>query len=188
MSKKTLAKLATGNNIAVLQVKSNQQDLLNEVCWYATYTKALNTYSYSEKGHGRVETRIVEVFKFTHERWPELNTCIKVTKQSGLRRYGQYENNNSARYFVVNGQFDAIAGDNITRGHWLIENRHHHIRDVQLKEDSRRIRNKPEIMMVIRSFGYNIIQANKQCEHFSTQIEYNKLNVQQLFNYKGVFL
>lgn len=177
-----------GNNVAVLQVKSNQQELLNEVCWCTDYTQPVNTCNYTDKGHGRVESRTIEIFNFKHGSWPELKSCIKVSKQSGQRKHGQYENNTSVRFFVVNEILNATKGNEITRGHWLIENRHHHIRDVQLREDSRRIRNKPEIMMAIRSFGYNIIQSNKKHEYFSTQIEYNKLNVEKLFNYKGVIL
>ena len=169
-------------------MKSNQQELLNEVCWCTDYTQPVDTYSYTDKGHGRVESRTIEVFNFKHESWPELNSCVKVTKQSGQKKHGQYENNISVRFFVVNEVLNATKGNEITRSHWLIENRHHHIRDVQLREDSRRIRNKPEIMMAIRSFGYNIIQSNKKHDYFSTQIEYNKLNVEKLFNYKGVIL
>jgi hypothetical protein len=58
----------------------------------------------------------------------------------------------------------------------------------KMAKDNRRIRSKPEIMMVIRSFGYNIIQSNMRYNHFSTQIEYNKLNVELLFDYKGIIL
>lgn len=148
----------------------------------------MGRYSYSEKGHGRVESRTIEVFNFKHDNWPELNSCIKVIKQSGLRRGGQYENNTSVRFFVANNIFDAMKSNEITRGNWLIENRHHHIRDVQLREDNRRIRNKPEIMIVMRSFGYNIIQANKKHVQFSTQIEYNKINMEKIFDYKGIIL
>jgi predicted transposase YbfD/YdcC len=180
--------LSIHNNIAVLQVKTNQQDLFDEINWQASYTKAKSRYEYSEKAHGRVESRIVEVFDFKHEKWPELLSCIKVTKQTGQKKYGLYEDSTSTRFFAVNTLFTAQQSDQITRGHWMIENRHHHIRDVQLREDQRRIRKKPEIMAVIRSFGYNIIQSNLAYKQFSTQIEYNKLNFMSLFHYKGVFL
>ncbi len=188
MSKKTLAKLAAAGNIAVLQVKSNQQYLLDEVRFVTDYTKCKSRFNYTEKGHGRVESRIIEVFDFKHAKWPELQSCIKITKHSSKKKCGEYEDSTSVRVFVVNDIFDANTSDSITRGHWFIENKHHHIRDVQLKEDSRRIRKKPELMMVIRSFGYNLIQLNKQCQQFSTQIEYNKLNVEKLFGYRGIIL
>lgn len=172
----------------MLQVKTNQQHLLDDVRFVADYTKSQSRFSYIEKGHGRIESRTIEVFDFKHAAWPELQSCIKITKNVSTKKHGRYEDNVSVRMFVANHVFDAITSNAITRTHWFIENKHHHIRDVQLKEDHRRIRKKPELMMVIRSFGYNIIQANKQFQHFATQIEYNKLNGEKVFTYKGVIL
>lgn len=36
--------------------------------------------------------------------------------------------------------------------------------------------------------AYFIAELNKQFQQFSTQIEYNKLNVEKLFSYKGIIL
>jgi predicted transposase YbfD/YdcC len=46
------------------------------------------------------------------------------------------------------------------RGHWGIENRSHHVRDVTMAEDASRIRKNPGILACIRSFAFNILRAN----------------------------
>jgi hypothetical protein len=39
-------------------------------------------------------------------------------------------------------------------------------------------------MMIIRSFGYNLIQSNLFKKSFTAQMESNKLNFENLFNFK----
>ena len=48
------------------------------------------------------------------------------------------------------------------------------------------IKVKPENMMIIRSFGYNLIQSNLFKKSFTAQMESNKLNFENLFNFKGI--
>lgn len=74
----------------------------------------------------------------------------------------------------------------IIRGHWGIESTDHNIRDTVLFEDANKIRIKAENMMVIRSFGYNLIQANLKKKSFTSQMEANKLNFDILFEANGI--
>ena len=53
----------------------------------------------------------------------------------------------------------AEAADAI-RGHWGIENRCHHVRDVTMAEDASRVRKNPGILARIRSFATNILRTN----------------------------
>jgi hypothetical protein len=46
------------------------------------------------------------------------------------------------------------------RGHWGIENRAHHVRDVTMAEAASRIRKNPGILARIRSFAANILHLN----------------------------
>lgn len=46
------------------------------------------------------------------------------------------------------------------RGHWGIENRNHHVRDVSCDEDKSRIRDNPGIMARARSIALNILRKN----------------------------
>lgn len=178
--------MAERENIAMLQVKGNQKELLVTIEESAKISHPFDLLEYSEKGHGRVETRKIEVFKFKHDHWSEVRSFVKITKQASRKIHGEYKDENSIRFFIVNKIPTASIADEISRKHWFVENKHHHIRDVQLKEDDRRIKIKPAIMMIIRSFGYNIIQLNLKLPQFITQIEYNKMHVNKIFRFTGV--
>ena len=54
----------------------------------------------------------------------------------------------------------AVVAAAAIRGHWGIENRSHHVRDVTLAEDASRVRKNPGVLARIRSFAANILRAN----------------------------
>jgi hypothetical protein len=45
-------------------------------------------------------------------------------------------------------------------GHWGIENKNRHVRDVSMREDASRIRRNSHIMAKMRSVALNILRAN----------------------------
>ena len=46
-----------------------------------------------------------------------------------------------------------------TRGHWSVENQNHHVRDIVLREDHSRTRNKPAILARLRSMALNCLRS-----------------------------
>lgn len=73
----------------------------------------------------------------------------------------------------------------IIQGHWGIENKVNHVKDVLFKEDSSRIRVNPGIFARLRSFSLNILRS-KNIENISQARFLNCLNINFTLNYKGI--
>ena len=169
-----------------MQVKSNQQFLLDDVDSIRKLTKTLDTYESIEKGHGRIEYRKTDIFDINITGWESMIMGATVIRKNTTKKYGTFIDTENKSFYIVNHKFDAKELQSIIRNHWGIEATHHNIRDTVLFEDANKIRVKPENMMIIRSFGYNIIQANLKKKNFTAQLENNKLNFNSVFNFRGI--
>lgn len=186
MSKKTLNAIVNTNNIIILQVKSNQQFLLDDIDFASKYNKTNDVHESIEKGHGRIESRKTSTFNININDWESIILGAIVIRKNTVKKYGKFIDTDSRSYYIVNEIFTALEMQSIIRNHWGIESTHHNIRDTVLFEDANKIRVKPENMMVIRSFGYNLIQSNLIRKNFTAQMETNKLNFEAVFNFKGI--
>ena len=189
MPKKTLDCIINTNNTIILQVKSNQQFLLDEVDCSSKYNinkDTNNVYESVEKSHGRVESRQTNIFNVNINGWPTINLAATVIRKTAIKKFGKLIDTESKSYYITNRIFSAFEIHNTIRNHWAIESTNHNIRDTVLFEDSNMIKVKPENMMIIRSFGYNLIQSNLFKKSFTAQMESNKLNFENLFNFKGI--
>jgi hypothetical protein len=109
-----------------------------------------------EKGHGRIETRSLEVTTWlTAYLAPDWPGCRQVFRLERRRR-----SRGKVEVEVVYGitslpreRADARALLGLTRGHWGIENGLHGVRDGTLREDASRIRTAaaPQTMAVLRN-------------------------------------
>ena len=91
-----------------------------------------------------------------------LTTVIRVRRQRMDRssRTGLWASRADEVAFHVSGAPITAAVAAAIRGHWGIENRSHHVRDVTLAEDASRVRKNPGVLARIRSFAANILRAN----------------------------
>jgi hypothetical protein len=64
-------------------------------------------------------------------------------------------------FYVSNKSVTAPAAAAAIRAHWGIETTSHYSRDVTLAEDRSRIRTNPGVFARLRSFGFNILKANR---------------------------
>jgi hypothetical protein len=64
-------------------------------------------------------------------------------------------------FYVSNRPLAAIRAAQAIRAHWGIETTSHYSRDVTLGEDRSRIRCNPGVFARLRSFGFNILKANR---------------------------
>jgi predicted transposase YbfD/YdcC len=89
-----------------------------------------------------------------------LPTVIRVRRKRMDRssRTGLWASRADEVAFHVSGA--PITAAAAIRGHWGIENRSHHVRDVTLAEDASRVRKNPGVLARIRSFAANILRAN----------------------------
>ena len=115
-----------------------------------------------ERGHGRAESRSIKVIDCDGTGIPELfpgaRRAIKVVRRrttAGGRR--------SVETVYALTSLDHRAADlgllaTWLRGHWEIENRVHHVRDVTQREDASRIRtgSGPQVMAALRNTATNL--------------------------------
>jgi predicted transposase YbfD/YdcC len=114
------------------------------------------------RGHGRAESRSIKVIDLDGTGLPLLFPAarrgIKV-----VRRRSTTDGRRSTEIVYALTSLDHRAADPRLlaawlRGHWGIENRVHHVRDVTQREDVSRIRigNGPQVMAALRNTATNI--------------------------------
>ncbi len=117
-----------------------------------------------EKGHGRLETRtlLASTSLNAYVRWPAVGqvlhrTCRRVHLATG-------EVTEDTRYAITSltpVQASPAALERLWRGHWTIENRVHHVRDVSFGEDATRafVGNTAHALASLRNALLNLIRA-----------------------------
>lgn len=183
----------TGNDILV-QVKENQQQLLED----CRDTKRFNTnteiYNSLEKSHGRIEERIVTVHKtsdwITDIIWQALVSVIIVVTRVRIEyntKTKQWNKSEETSYYVCNNdRYGAIEFHDAIRNHWAIENCNHYVRDTAMKEDYSKIRKKAGWMARFRSFVLNIMRYNG-ITNINQALYRNSLNFEKLCRYQTIF-
>lgn len=188
MPKKTLNIAHQKDNIIILQVKKNHPTLHSEILATSLLDNALQESFNHEMNRGRDEIRNIKTFPFSTADWPEVKVGIKLFRHTIRKKGKKTIGSRNANYFICNQELPAQKLNDIIRKHWCIENSDHHVRDNVLMEDNNRIKIKAENMMIIRSFGFNIIQTNKGKNAFTSQIETNKMSFDKLLVAKGVVM
>ena len=118
-------------------------------------------YRECEKGHGRIETRTIQVTdRLTGLRFPYAAQSFRLERDTLL-------SNGKRRHEVVLG-LTSLAPDRagpedilrLVRGHWTVE-AVHHIRDVTYDEDRHQTRkgNGPQAMAALRNLAIGLIKT-----------------------------
>jgi predicted transposase YbfD/YdcC len=93
-----------------------------------------------------------------------LPPCLNFPDQLSLLRSaatGLWKERGEVAFYVSSAAgLPATEWAHAIRGHWGIENRNHHVRDVSCDEDKSRIRDNPGIMARARSIALNILRKN----------------------------
>ena len=107
-----------------------------------------------DKGHGRCERRTLKATTAWNDYldWPGVGQVGQI--ESVVTRDGKTAH--EVRSFLTSApRSEADAGRLLewARGHWSIENRSHHVRDVTMGEDASRIRkgSGPQVMAALRN-------------------------------------
>ena len=122
----------------VLQVKSNQQQLLDEISNVFTVTSIQSKDEQHDFGHGRIEFRACSVItdlSFLDEKvhWKDIKSIIKLDRKT-IEKQTSKERIQSS-YFISSAKFTAQKFNHLIRKHWAIENNLHWSLDVLFKED-----------------------------------------------------
>jgi predicted transposase YbfD/YdcC len=132
----------------LLQVKSNQKGLLEDIEDSFKILKPIETSVKEDVGHGRVEKRICSIIHDLglleqSKDWKGLNTLIKI--ESEVYNKKSAEISTSIRYYICSRIASASELGSYIRGHWEIESMHWSL-DVIYNEDFQAKRNKNGIM------------------------------------------
>lgn len=132
----------------VLALKGNRGPLHNYVeelfaRAQATRFRGVPTHRTKEKGHGRVEERVVRVLPLAHDPavldgWCDVRSAILIDRTRTLAG----ETAEERHYYISSLGPDAAKLAGAIRSHWGIENHLHWALDVAFDEDSRKIRDE----------------------------------------------
>lgn len=119
-----------------------------------------------EKGHGRIETRIIAVRtklpSGLNHRWPGLKQIIRIERRRELKTLCQRQVTYAITSLpsATHGPARLLA---LARDHWQIENCLFHVRDVTFAEDDCRVRsgNAPLSLAHLRDAALTVIRRGK---------------------------
>jgi len=154
----------------LLAVKANQPGLMSEIERFFADAPAhrLDTDAEVDKGHGRVEERIVRVSadidwldgdrRFPGEyRFPKIAALASVEARVHEKASTRFQR----RFYIASRKMSAAEFARAVRGHWAIENSLHWVLDVVFREDRARSRTAhgPANMALVRHFAFNLVRA-----------------------------
>ena len=175
----------------LVQVKSNQEKLLNDCIATTNLTKMKSVFEGEiEKSHGRIEKRNGTIYTnlkcIEDKEWKELIACVGVVERSREifnPKNRQWEKTHESVYYICTTMLKAQELVTISRKHWGIENRNHYVRDVSLHEDSNTSKINPGILARLRSFTLNILRRNNK-ESIRQTLYENAINIRLLMKLK----
>lgn len=147
----------------ILSLKGNQKELLAQVesCFHRQGPDSKDQVT--EKGHGRIETRICEIitnlgFVDNREHWKGMKTIVKITAHRDTGKKQETE----TRYYISSVLGNASSFNNFIRQHWGIENRLHWTLDMVFDEDRqrKRIKNSAQNFSFIRKIALNLLKQD----------------------------
>lgn len=129
------------------------------------------------KEHGRVETRALQATSslaaYLGPLWPGLAQVCRITRRRVIRGKESME----TLYAITSLSADVADAARLlalSRSHWGIENRLHHVRDVTCREDQCRTRSRaaPQALAAMRNTALTIIRRSGRrpvegFEHFA---------------------
>jgi predicted transposase YbfD/YdcC len=151
----------------LVQVKENQPELLAMCQMLAQYQSPSQQHVDHDKGHGRIETRMIDTFippnAWLPEGWqPLVQAVVKVVRVIEHKRKGVAQTSEETAWWISTVALSAEQFQGAIRGHWSVENQNHHVRDVVMFEDACRIRAQPGILARLRSIALNCMRANDE--------------------------
>ncbi len=141
--KKTMQLIIDGNNDYIVTVKKNQLTLFKTAEKLVSSTQFTDEHRTDESMHGRTTTRLTQVYRILPQSLPDW-ACAKniiVVTRSGTRWEGKKSRRQliefqEEHYYLSSLDWSACQFSDAIRGHWLIENRLHWVKDVTLNEDN----------------------------------------------------
>ena len=169
MPKKTLKLIIDGGNDYIVTIKRNQPNLLKIAETLVEDSRAIEESQERESLHGRITNRHIKVYLIPLELvpdWVGAKRLILVTRfgsrWQGKKSRRQLVDFQEQHYYLSSLDYSAAHFQSAIRGHWLIENRLHWVKDVTLNEDNclHRGGNAPANWSMLRQFLVSLARLN----------------------------
>ena len=152
----------------ILAVKTNQEQLLENIEDEFRFAKITDTGTHHNLDHGRIETRICTCintdFKFIPEdnTWTNLNTIIRVESTREFKNPDKPVEK-ATRYYMSSMQGNSKIFQNAIRSHWGIENKSHWTLDVAFAEDAsrKRTKNAAQNFSILTKIAFNLLKKRE---------------------------
>jgi predicted transposase YbfD/YdcC len=159
-----------------LSLKGNRPSLLAAAqAAFEAGGEGLASWTTSEAGHGRTETRsasILPVRSLTaeHGDWPGLAAIGRIQTERTLK---DKPTTTHSRYVLLSKMLSPRKLAEVIRDHWSIENHLHWTLDVVFDEDDARSRKNyaPENLAVIRRMALNILRAHPSAKSIAVKMK-----------------
>jgi predicted transposase YbfD/YdcC len=167
--KKTLALIIDGGNDYIVTIKKNQLSLFLAAQKVVESEPARDSIKTSENLHGRSTTRSTTIYAISTELLPLWAGArhIIAFERTGRRWQGKKSRRRLIKfhdhhYYLSSLNWSASQFSDAIRGHWLIENRLHWVKDVTLNEDNciHRGGNAPANWAMLRQFLVSLARMN----------------------------
>jgi len=141
--KKTLRLIIDGGNDYIVTIKKNQSSLFKIAQKVVNFAGVIDSHQADERLHGRSTARITTIYAIAPQLlplWAGAKHIIAIIR-SGSRWKGKKSRRrlidfHESHYYLSSLDWSAPQFAEAIRGHWLIENRLHWVKDVTLNEDS----------------------------------------------------
>ena len=164
--KQTLQAAVQSGNDVLVQVKGNQPTLLQGITALAEAVPASQSWHHDEIGkRNRIESRQTQVWPIAAGQagadWQLVRSVIRVRRHTEVfdTRDGAWRPRSEIAWYVCTRDLTARAAHDAVRGHWMIENALHHVRDVAFAEDASRIRREPGVFAQLRTWALNLMRC-----------------------------
>ncbi len=137
------------------------------------------THEETSRGHGRIETRRIEVVPVGAVQWPWLRQWGRITRTRVQVSTGK--TTTEAVYFITSrGPSQATPKQLLTynRKHWAIENNLHRTRDTLMKEDASTLRKgaAPQTAVALRNIALRFLASIHPSPTQAREIAQNNRN------------
>jgi predicted transposase YbfD/YdcC len=144
----------------VFQVKANQPTLLAR-CQRLPWHRVPVLDRTRDRGHGRIELRILKAVSVRHFGFPHAAQILQVTRKTRDLDASTRRFKTVAVYAVTSLTFQQASPARLAdllRGHWAIEALHH-VRDTTFAEDASQVRTgaAPNVMAALRNLAIGVL-------------------------------
>lgn len=173
-----------GHGDYVMVVKDNQprlrQDIAGLLATPAHLAAPLRAAQTENRGHGRLEQRrlTVRALRPGDCDWPGAQQVFRIERRRINVKTGEVQTERTEGITSLSAE---AAGPQrvlrLLRGHWLIENKSHWVRDVTFDEDRSQVRTGaiPEVMAALRNTTINLLRRSGRpniaaaCRYYAAQ-------------------